>query len=265
MATLDFDDVQEWGHRLNAYLSPLVPLTSAADTIREGKPEFVEDASEIFFLAIYPDRAAFTSAVSGWIKDQVVAAYHGSRLAGPDIAAITENGLKTLCAEQRRECLRKKLSLHPDWSEIALDNALNKLGPGRFAGNREGQVHATISRGGLMKGLPHYLTHGSEFDQQVAKLLFGERGMELLARFGAPVLVKLAMPGEEALAAANPYWHRTNPQESPNLVREIIRVWAYWLANPDFEVAKLEYDCGLIFNHDIPPEWIVSIDKVTDR
>jgi hypothetical protein len=48
-------------------------------------------------------------------------------------------------------------------------------------------------------------------------------------------------------------------------VRELIRVWAYWLANLDFEVARLEYDCGLIFNHDIPPGWIDSIDKVSDR
>jgi hypothetical protein len=265
MIALDFDDVQHWGPRLTVYLSSLVPLTSAANAIREGKPEFMEDASEIFFQAVYPDKAAFNSAVSGWIKDQAVGAYHGSRLDAPDIAAITENGLRTLRAEHRRECLRKKLSSHPEWSEAMLDITLEKLGPGRFAGNREGQVHATISRGGLMKGFPHYLTHGSEFDQQVAKLLFGERGMELLARFGTPALVKLAVPGEQALAAANPYWHRSDPQESSNFVKEIIRVWAYWLAYPDFEVAKLEYDCGLIFNHDIPPEWIVSIVKAADR
>lgn len=265
MITLEFDDVQQWGPRLTDYLSPLVPLTSAAAAIRKEKPEFVEDASEIFFRVVCPDKAAFNCAVSGWIKEQVVAAYHGSRLEAPDIAAITENGLRTLRAEHRRECLRRKLSLHPQWSEVMLDNALEKLGPGRFAGNREGQIHATVSRGGLMKGFPHYLTHGSEFDQQVAKLLFGGRGMELLARFGTPVLVKLAVPGEEALAAANPYWYRSDPQESPNLVRELIRVWAYWLASPDLEVGKLEYDCGLIFNLDIPPGWIDSIDKVADR
>jgi hypothetical protein len=265
MTTLDFDDVQNWGPRLSSYLSALVPLTSAADTIREGKPEFLEDASEVFFREVYPDKAAFNSAVSGWIKDQAVAAYHGSRLDAQDIAAITENGLRTLCAEQRRECLRKKLSFHPKWSEGMLDNALERLGRGRFAGNREGQVHATISRGGLMNGFPHYLTHGSEFDQQVAKLLFGEGGMELLARFGKPALVKLAVPGEEALAAANPYRCCADPLTSPNLVREMIRVWVYWLANPDFEVAKLEYDCGLLFDHDIPSEWIVSIDRGADR
>jgi hypothetical protein len=265
MVTFNFDDIQHWAPKLTAHLSALVPLTSAADAIRNGKPEFVEDASEVFFRVVYPDKVAFNSAVSEWIKEQTVAAYHGSRLGPPDIAAITQNGLRTLCAEHRRECLRKKLSFHPQWSETMLDTALEKLGPGRFAGNREGQVHATISRGGLMKGFPHYLTHGSEFDQQVAKLLFGERGMELLARFGAPVLVKLAVPGEEALAAANPHWYHSDPQESPNLVREIIRVWAYWLANPDFEIAKLEYDCGLIFNHDISPGWIASIDQLADR
>jgi hypothetical protein len=263
--TFDFDDVQHWGPRLTACVSALVPLTSAADAIRKRKPEFVEEASEVFFRVVYPDKAAFNSAVSGWIRDQSVVAYHGSRLDAQDRAAITENGLGTLCAEHRRECLRKKLCFHPQWSETLLDAALEKLGPKRVAGNREGQVHATISRGGLVNGFPHYLTHGSEFDQRAAKLLFGDDGMELLARFGTPVLIKLVVPGEEALAAANPYWHRSDPQESPNLVREIIQVWAYWLANPDFEVGKLQYDCGLIFNHDIPPGWIISIDKVADR
>jgi hypothetical protein len=265
MSTFDFDDVQHWGPRLASYLSAIFPLTSAGDAIRDENPEFVEDASEIFFRVVCADKAAFNAAVWGWIKEQTVAAYHGSRLEPPDIAAIIENGLRTLSAENRREVLRKKLSLHPQWSEALLDVSLEKLGSGRFAGNREGQVHATISRGGLMKSFPHYLTHGSEFDQQVAKLQFGESGMELLARFGAPVLVKLAVPGEKALAAANPYWYRSDPQESPNFVREIIHVWAYWLAHPDFKVAKLEYDCGLIFNHDIPPGWIVSIDRLADH
>lgn len=265
MITLDFDDMQQWGPRLTAYLAALVPSASAAAAIRNARPEFVEDASEIFFRVIYPDRATFNSTVSQWIKEQTVAAYHGSRLASSDITAITEKGLRALSAEHRRECLRNKLSSHPQWSETLLDTALEKLGRGQSSGNREGQVHATISRGGLLNGFPHYLTHGSEFDQQVAKLLFGEGGMELLARSGAPVLVRLAVPGEEVLAAANPYWYRSDPQESRNFVREIIQVWAYWLANPDFEVAKLEYDCGLIFNHDVPPGWIVSIEPIADH
>ena len=205
MITFDFDDVQHWGPMLATYLSATFPLTSAGDAIRDENPEFVEDASEIFFRVFCPDKAAFNAAVSGWIKEQTVAAYHGSRLEPPDIAAIIENGLRTLSAEHRRQGLRKKLSFHPQWSEASLDASLEKVGPGRFAGNREGQVHATISRGGLVKGFPHYLTHGSEFDQQVAKLLFGERGMELLSRFGTPVLVKVAVPGEEALAAARQF------------------------------------------------------------
>ncbi len=113
-----------------------------------------------------------------------------------------------------------------------------------------------------MNGFNHYLTHGSEFDQCVVTLLLGEKGKELLAKYGEPVLVKLAVPGEKALAAANPY--RLNP-ESLNLVRQIIQVWAYWLAKPEFVVAKQEYDCGLIFYNNVSSEWIYSTDKVADQ
>lgn len=43
--------------------------------------------------------------------------------------------------------------------EDKLDTVLQQLGAGGCAGRREGQVHATISRVGLMNGFKHYLTH----------------------------------------------------------------------------------------------------------
>jgi hypothetical protein len=111
-----------------------------------------------------------------------------------------------------------------------------------------------------VNGFNHYLLYGSEFDQCVVSLLFRNTEKELLARYGVPVLVRLAVPGEKALAAANPY--TLDPEGCCDLVREIIRVWTYWLADSTLVIADLKYNCGLIFNHDVPPEWISSIDKV---
>ncbi len=262
MITFDFDDIQHWWPKLSAHVSGLVPLTSARVAICSGEPKYIEDASEIFFSKVYPEKARFNAIVAAWVKAQTVAAYHGSRLDDADIASIAQKGLNMLSTECRRQCLRKKLSFDPRWREDKLDAVLKQLGASQSWGNREGQVHATISRASLLKGFNHYLTHGSEFDQCVVSLLFGEKAKELLAEYGSPVLVKLAIPGEKALAAANPY---RLISESHNLVREIIHVWTYWLADPAFVVAKQEYDCGLIFYNDVSSEWISSIEKVADH
>ena len=48
----------------------------------------------------------------------------------------------------------------------------------------------------------------------------------------------------------------------PNFVREVINVWAYWLSYPDFSVASQTFDCGLFFEHDIPAQWIFSVEHV---
>ncbi|MHB1021893.1 MAG: hypothetical protein ACYC46_11185 [Acidobacteriaceae bacterium] len=256
----DFDDIHLWGPKLFVHISSMVSLTSAGSIIRARKPEFLEDAAEIFFSDVYQEKARFTASVLAWIKTQTVAAYHGSRLDAADIDGVRQNGLIVLSAERRREYLRKKLSTDSRWCEDKFNAVMKKLDDGQFWGKREGQVHATISRGGLVNGFNHYLKYGSEFDQCVVSLLFGDTGKELLARYGIPVLVRLAIPGEKALAAANPYI--LDPDGCPNLVREVIRVWTYWLANSTLEVANLKYDCGLIFNHDVLPEWISSVDKI---
>jgi hypothetical protein len=240
-----------------------VPLSSAGRIISSREPEFIENAAEIFFSEVFPDRSSFYSAIADWLEAQTVAAYHGSRLDDADITSISQRGLAVLSAESRRQCLRKKLSNHPLWSEDKLDAVLQQLGPGGWAGRREGQVHATISRVGLMNGFKHYLTHGSEFDQHVVSLLFGAKDTEILRRYGMPILVRLAIPGEQAFAAANPYG--VSQENGPNLVREIVQVWTCWLADPTFLVAKLEYDCGLIFFSDLPPAWIWSADRIEDR
>ncbi|HZP05393.1 MAG TPA: hypothetical protein VFB43_10870 [Terracidiphilus sp.] len=261
MITLDFDDIHAWGPMLSDHVSSLVSLAFASNVISTGRPEYLEDAAKIFFSDVFRDETRFTGEVVAWIEAQTVAAYHGSRLGTAEIDALKREGLTALSAERRREPLRKKLSIDPRWCETKFDAAFTELVRGQSWGKREGQVHATISRGGLVNGFNHYLTYGSEFDQCLVSLLFGSASKELLAQYGVPTLVQLAIPGNKALAAANPY--TLNANECPNLVREIVEAWTYWLADSTLAVANLEYDCGLVFDHDVPPEWIVSIDNQT--
>jgi hypothetical protein len=258
MITFDFDQISVWGPSLSSHLSGLVPATAGA-TILSRQPKYIEDADEILLSQICPDQPVLVRAVSDWIRLQTVAAYHGSRLSPAEIEDIKGRGLLALVPNDRKDHLSRKLSEHPRWPEAAvrLDSVVQQLGTGRRAGKRDGQTHATLSRAGLVRGFNHYLTHGSEFDQHAAQSLLGEEGKNLLSQYGEPTLITLAVPGNRAFEAANPFLILV--REMPNFVREVIRVWAYWLAYPDFSVASQRFDCGLIFDHDVPPEWIFGV------
>lgn len=252
-----FDDIGAWGPLLSAHLSELVSLNTGA-TILARQPEYIEDAADILLSDICPGRAALVSAVSNWIMSQTVSAYHGSRLEDAEIEDIKTRGLLALTPDDRKDRLRRKLRHHPRWPEAAarLDSVVHELGEQHRAGKRVGQAHATLSRGGLINGFNHYLTHGSEFDQHAARELLGIEGTDLLAKYGKPTLVALALPGYRAFEAANPYLALV--RDMPNFTREVIAVWAYWLAYPEISVSRLEIDVGFIFEHDVPAQWIVS-------
>ena len=131
------------------------------------------------------------------------------------------------------------------------------------AGRREGQVHLTVSRSGLVNSFNHYLTHGSEFDQRVAQDLLGSDGTELLRRDGRARVLRLAVPGNAALDATNRFFtveERLARGEVPNLVREFLTAWSYGLAHPEFNCATLKLDCGMVFYSTVPPSWIVDVD-----
>jgi hypothetical protein len=179
-----------------------------------------------------------------------------------DIEDVRSRGLIALSADDRKRHLEDKLSSHQGWAEACkrLDSIIEDLGRKQMGGKREGQVRATLSREGLLYGFNHYLTHGSEFDQHAAQYLLGDEGKALLAEAGTPVVVRLAVPRARAFDAANPFLILV--REMPNFVREILAVWAYWLAHPGYSPASERFDCGLIFNHDVPAEWIDGIDHV---
>jgi hypothetical protein len=93
--------------------------------------------------------------------------------------------------------------------------------------------------------------------------LLEDEGLELLGGYGSPVIFKIAVPGTVAFHAANPNVPEL-PIGFPNLVRELLDAWAFWLANPTFSPQTLEVDCGLKFSTDVPPAWIIDCEQVAD-
>ena len=231
-----------------------------------ASPQYIEDACELLFS--YADRARIVDTTLAWIRSISVAGYHGGRLTPSEVDSIRTRGLLPLEANARRARLTRALSPHPRWGQIAhqLDAALRDYGPGEMAGRREGQVHLTLSRCGLLDGFNHYLTHGSEFDQEVAHALLGTDGAELLRTDGRSTVIQAAVPGDVALNAVNRYFtvdERLARGEVPGLVYELLKAWSYGLAHPDFDCGTLQEDCGLEFRSAVPPAWIVDIDTVS--
>ena len=263
---LDFDDSRNWTSLLTAALPDLVSET-VVEKLAAAAPEFVEDAFDL--LLACTDRERVVEAAVGWIRSATVAGYHGTRLIDGDVDSIRDRGLIPLDSNARRARLVRALSLHPQWNNVAhrLDSTLHEHGMGAKAGRREGQVHLTVSRSGLLNGFNHYLTHGSEFDQRVAQDLLGPEGKELLRRDGRARVFGLAVPGDVALDAANKFFtvdDRLARGEVPNLVREFLTAWSYGLAHADFDCATLQLDCGMVFYSTLPSSWIMDVATLSN-
>jgi hypothetical protein len=261
----DFDHIEAWGPRLCRELSVAVP-GDVSQAIARGKPILIEDARDILLSKV--DQTVVLRLVVNWLKLQIIVAYHGSRLTAEEIADVRRDGLRVLKATDRERRLRTILSAHPRWPTVArrLTEVVDAYGVNWLqnnSGRREGSVHATISRSGLIKLFNHYLKYGSEFDQVVSQRLLENEGVELLGGYGSPVIFKIAVPGAVAFHAANPCLAEL-PIGLPNLVRELLDAWAFWLANPTFSAQTLEVDCGLKFSADVPPEWIIDCEQVAD-
>jgi hypothetical protein len=262
---LDFDSIDDWAPRLKAVLRPLVP-DSAEQEILRASPRYIEDALDLLFELT--NRASIIDTMINWLCSTRLAGYHGSRLTASEVALVHAVGLIPLEATQPRNRLERALSRHPRWPEVVgqLDTAIHDHGQGACAGRREGQVHLTLSRCGLVKGFPHYLMYGSEFDQHVAHSLLGPGGKEVLRFDGEPRVIQFAVPGDSALAAAHPFFGIRNliaRGDVPNLVREFLQSWSYRLAHPSFQSRTLEVDCGMFFRETLPSAWIVGTETLT--
>lgn len=263
---LDFDDSHSWTSPLAAALADLVSET-VVEKLVAAAPKFIEDAFDLLLMCT--DRQRVILATVEWIRSATVAGYHGTRLIDSEVDSIRDHGLVPLDSNARRPRLLRALSLHPQWNHVAhrLDSALHEHGVGAKTGCREGRVYLTVSRAGLVNGFNHYLTHGSEFDQRVAQHLLGSDGKEILRRDGHARVLRLAVPGELALDAANRYFpvdDRLARGEVPNLVREFLTAWSYGLAHPDFDCATLKLDCGMVFCSTLPPSWVVDVDTLSN-
>ncbi len=262
---LDFDDNRTWGPLLTATVGDLIS-EAVVERLVSAAPKFIEDALDVLFSCT--NREAIIEAMLVWIRSTKIAGYHGSRLTDSEADSIQAHGLVPLDAQARRTRLRRALSSHPRWSDVAdqLNATLHEhSGTQGKAGGREGQVHLTLSRSGLINSFNHYLTHGSEFDQRVAHALLGHDGKELLRGDGRARIIRVAVPGEDALNAAN-WIFSVETQlargEVPNLVHDFLKAWSYGLAHPAFDCGTLKVDCGMGFRSIVPSDWIVDIDTL---
>ncbi|MBK1842057.1 hypothetical protein JHL17_32140 [Azospirillum sp. YIM B02556] len=261
---LNYDAIQDWGTSLSDELRGLIPNDLGA-IVSDGDPNYIEDAMTVVLEVLGDDRRAVIDKVDRWIEGQTVAAVHGSRLTQEEAASVRVDGLEVLRANARTERLRRKLAGHARWTEVAgkLDSAILTVGAGCRKGRRELAAYATLSRVGLLRGFNHFLTHGSEFDQEVAHLLLGDDGLLSLKAHGNPVIFHLALPGRDAVKAANP--NGLFKEEMGNLTRQFLRAWSWWLAYPDFRTDTEKVDCGFTFSADVPPKWIVETEWILDH
>jgi hypothetical protein len=234
---------------------------------RSGAAEVIEDARDLLFKL--SNREAIVDAALAWIRSTTVLGYHGTRLTEGEIASVQTVGLLPLKAQARRDRLIRALSPHPRWSEVAngLDAAIEAHGPGNCSGWREGQVHLTLSRAGLVNSFNHYLTHGAEFDQHVAYALLGTEGERLLGLDGKPRIIQIAVPGDFALDASHPHFGIGDLRakgDVPNLVGSFLDAWSYRLAHPKFQARTLKVDSGMVFRSTVPATWVMDIETLPE-
>lgn len=259
----DFDQIERWGPKLRSALSDLLPV-NIAQLIGAAEPEDIEDARDVL-LHEAEDTDGLVTAVTRWIESQPIAAYHGSRLTADEMAQVRREGLRKLKALGREARLRSILAAHPHWPSIegSFSDELQSFASSERGGRyRENRVCLTLSRAGLVHGFNYYLTYGSEFDYHFAHKLFGDEGVELLTRHGAATVFRLRVPGPDAMRACNRYAGISH--DLPNLVADVLSVWSYWLANPEYSSAKLKVDCGFTFRTDLPADWIVDVTVLED-
>jgi len=261
---IHFDEIDGWAPQLSSALQLYLP-SNLTQILASAAPTYVEDARELLFR--HTNREAIVDATLSWIGQNRVAGYHGSRLTDEEASSVLESGLTPLIAASRRDRLTRALSPHDEWQRIApnLDATILSYGQHSRGGDREGQVHLTLSMAGLKEGFPHYLKYGSEFDQRVAFHLLGQDGMGLLALDGEPRVIRFSVPGRIALDAAHPFVSMDDLQSRgsvPNMVKEFLEAWSFKLSDPSFQSDALTVDCGMVFREVVPANWILGIETL---
>lgn len=260
---IDFDEIDIWAEQINLILGNLVNKTE----LNASSLKYIEDVRDLFLSLAGRERVI--DEILKWLQSTNIVGYHGSRLTDDEVSAILEGGLVPLNVENRKPRLIRALSKHSKWLEIEpkLERTIQRYGEGGYNGQREGQVHLTLSKAGLLNSFNHYLYYGSEFDQRVAFDLLGNEGKELLKQDGLPRLIQISVPGSFALSASHPYFSIEDIRrkgEIPNVVKEIITAWALKIRDISFQSKTLHVDCGMIFYKIVPSSWIINIETIPD-
>lgn len=246
---IDFDAVDEWAPALDVAVAPLVSEEARA-AVRDGAPEFVQDATDLLFA--HASKEDIVDATIAWVEANWVRGYHGSRLSEAEVEDIGRVGLKLLKAGDRFVRLERALSAHPGWGSVRgrLAEEVDRHGRGGLRGLREGQIHLTALRAGLMRSFNHYLQYGSEFDQRVAVELLGEEALPYLALDGRAAVVTVSMPGSAALRAC--HWTASMASlrargDLPNFIGDLSTPGRIESRFPNFRQASLVWIQGLFF------------------
>lgn len=259
---IEYDKIEIWHPNLSRALEPFISNRILNELISR-QPEFVEDACDILLL---DNRDEIIDATIHWLYSNSIAGFHGTRISEEDEISIKAHGLRPLSAPQRQARLNRVISSHINQHQLKekIDDILHKPENLRRFGERQGQVHLTLSLGGLSYGFNHYLEYGSEFDYHVIQSLLGKDGLELLRRDGESKVVTVNIPGRNALDAAHPYLTLTDLRskgEVPNVVGEFLKAYAFRLVRKSYQPENSRLDCGLVFRDAVSPEWIHSIVK----
>lgn len=258
---LDYDNIDDWAPRMSAALVDVVPASVRA-SVAARAPEYIEDARDHLFSLVAHEPLVTTTLQ--WLSANTIAAYHGSRLTEDEVASVRRDGLLPLIATTRRTRLVRALARHRDWAAVEpkLDAVIRAHGQGNRSGHREGQVHLTLSRAGLLNGFNHYLLRGSEFDQHVARALLGQEGWELLESEGLPMVIQVELNGGKALVGAHPHFtvdDMRQRDEVPNIAKAFLEAWSYRLFDTCYQTSSRELDCGIRFLEAVPPICIRKI------
>ena len=169
----------------------------------------------------------------------------------------------------RHERLTEIFSGHDDWNifKECLVETLHDIGPRERQGRREHQVHFSLSRSSLVNGFDHYLTHGSEFDQHVARRLFhDDSGLRLLQAKTTPYFVHVRMSGKDLVKGAHPifsYQDVVEQGEVPGVGATFLNTWAFKKSKPNFDIDTLRTDCCIMERRPTSSENILNVEELS--
>ena len=262
-----FDNFESWNESFRDVVVRLLGK-EALGKLASSKFEYIEDAGD--FVVDCSDIESVSTEIEDWLRSHKFGVFHGTRLLSEEIFSVQQEGLRPLVATDREERLRKILSRHPKWLSVEsrLPEVLEDVGPREKQGRRQDQVHFSLSRSALLNCFDHYLAYGSEFDQNVVQLLFGDKsGLQLLNFETAPVIVHVCFSGEQLIQGAHPHFTYSDVVgmgEIPGLASTFLNAWAFKAANPNFEINKLRTDCCMMERVATPPERVLRIEELSN-